>query len=302
MGSYCYLFFALSFLIAELLVKRSIDYIKDLIAILVGVALGIIVNPYFPQNVNSILFNLKRGFEPPLHLAIGVEWKPYTTPEFISVFWGGSILLFITILATSLIKDIKLEEVALLIILSGFLFLTFKSSRYIEYLPVFTGMTSALLIGKRWNKKPLLILFLILTIIGLVSFKEGINKVRGFPAIVKECKEAAVWLHENTNQGEIVFNTRWWDFPCLFFFNVKNYYVVGLDPIYMYNYDKNLYFLYQNVVSGLAQNIPQVVKNRFQSKYILAHIENKKLLEKLLTNKDTTLIFKNNAFLIFRIK
>lgn len=53
---------------------------------------------------------------------------------------------------------------------------------------------------------------------------------------------AAEWLLDNSRAGEIVFNASWDYFPELFFWNRKNYYIGGMDPIFQYAYDPKLYW------------------------------------------------------------
>ena len=55
-------------------------------------------------------------------------------------------------------------------------------------------------------------------------------------------RDAANWLSENSNAGDVVFNTHWDNFAPLFFWNQKNYYIAGIDPIYQYVYDSALYW------------------------------------------------------------
>lgn len=41
-------------------------------------------------------------------------------------------------------------------------------------------------------------------------------------------RNAANWLVQNSNEGDIVFNTQWDEFPELFYWD-QNYYIVGMD-------------------------------------------------------------------------
>lgn len=53
---------------------------------------------------------------------------------------------------------------------------------------------------------------------------------------------AALWLKDHSRPGEIVVNFHWDNFGSLFFWNSSNYYISGMDPIFQYAYDKNLYW------------------------------------------------------------
>ena len=50
------------------------------------------------------------------------------------------------------------------------------------------------------------------------------------------------WLQRNSAPGEIVFNADWDRFGYLVFWNPRNHYIHGMDPIFMYAYDAGLYW------------------------------------------------------------
>jgi hypothetical protein len=54
-------------------------------------------------------------------------------------------------------------------------------------------------------------------------------------------ESGAKWMAANSEPGEIVFNARWEYFPELFFWNTKNFYSNGMDPIFQYAFDSDLY-------------------------------------------------------------
>ena len=58
---------------------------------------------------------------------------------------------------------------------------------------------------------------------------------------VNQAEPAARWLGANSNPGDVVFNFRWSYFPELFFWNTKNVYTSGMDPIFQYAFDPQLY-------------------------------------------------------------
>src|SRR6185295_18753575 len=50
-------------------------------------------------------------------------------------------------------------------------------------------------------------------------------------------RKASEWLDAHTEPGETVVNLWWDDFPELFYFSRRMYYIVGLDATYMQRYD-----------------------------------------------------------------
>jgi hypothetical protein len=96
---------------------------------------------------------------------------------------------------------------------------------------------------------------------------------------------AALWLAENTPPGSIVFHSDWDEFPMLFYYNNSNFYLVGLDPTFMYNYNKDLYWKWHNITLGSeVQNIYQIIKNDFNAEYVFVEASTHELLDRNLRN------------------
>ena len=69
--------------------------------------------------------------------------------------------------------------------------------------------------------------------------------------------------------GGIVFHSDWDEFPLLFYHNHHNYYLVGLDPTFMYENDQDLYWQWANITLGkTGGNLYDIIKTRFQSSYV----------------------------------
>ena len=130
-------------------------------------------------------------------------------------------------------------------------------------------------------------------------------------------KESSLWLKDNSNSGDIVFNTHWDNFPSLFFWNQNNYYINGMDPIFEYAFDKKLYWEHYYLdIDGLAiknnigytcrnarsecsdNNMVEVynaLKNDFKARYIFIEpSRNPKLNQYLEFDKRFKNVFKNN--------
>lgn len=148
-------------------------------------------------------------------------------------------------------------------------------------------------------------------------------------------EKAGNWLKDNTNKGDIIFNTDFGQFNRLFFYDSWNRYIVGIEPKNLYEYSEDYYWLWHNIsLYGIAENgengkimmedmtkgkseeeiekimvvnskkIASVIKNKFQSQYIFFNGEPflKKELEK---NKDEfELAYEDKEYNIFiyRIK
>jgi hypothetical protein len=130
----------------------------------------------------------------------------------------------------------------------------------------------------RWLRYGLFGLFVALALYGL-SLRDRVLAI-AWPA--DRFAIAARWLEANSQPGDIVFNPRWEYFSELFFWNVKNHYIGGMDPIFQYAFDPELYRL--GLAIGAAQHsmlcpggaCPQpavadrhrVLKENFQARYV----------------------------------
>ena len=91
--------------------------------------------------------------------------------------------------------------------------------------------------GPKWLRIGVFGLFAVLALYG-TSLR---NRVLAIGWQADRVAGAARWLEANSKPGDIVFNVRWEYFPELFFWNTKNRYTGGMDPIFQYAFDAELY-------------------------------------------------------------
>ena len=178
-------------------------------------------------------------------------------------------------------------------------------------------MITAYLNSKPHHKKILLAIGIIL--IGSMS----VNSIPTFKIYManawkpSDLKEVSLWLKENTKPGEIVFNTRWDNFHGLFFWNPNNYYIGGMDPIFQYAYNKNLYwkghFLATDKADKLtcgkirctqeeAEDTHTVLVKDFGASYLmLKQSQNPKLYFYLVRDGKFPLVFDNSREAVFKV-
>lgn len=130
-------------------------------------------------------------------------------------------------------------------------------------------------------------------------------------------KEVSLWLRDNTQPGDIVFNTRWDYFAPLFFWNQKNYYINGMDPLFQYKYNSSLYWKTHFLAIDAAdkytcgkikctkeeiEETHRVLVNDFHAKYLmLRQAQNPKLYFYLIRDKKFPLVFENKNEAVFKI-
>jgi hypothetical protein len=82
------------------------------------------------------------------------------------------------------------------------------------------------------------------------ALDEHTAKMPGLGYSPHRMEAAAQWLRDNSRRGDIVFHAHWDLFPDLFFWNTHNRYIGGMDPIFQYAYDQDLYWKAHHLYSG----------------------------------------------------
>lgn len=316
------------------------ENIKIFLFCLLGIIGGLVFNPYFPQNiyfdwVHIVQIGLKNYQN---ILPVGAEWYPYHPINLIT----DNILIilpWVIALAWFIISFKKNKEnqyfgqtkagLTLFIISVLFFIYTIKSKRNIDYfIPLavlFTAFSfNQLLTNLPWksyfqnfnfvNKNMahrlitamLSFLILILVFFSAISIFKNVwlakkNEFSGGSSF-NRFENAATFLKENSQPGEIIFHSSWDEFPFLFYHNDKNYYTAGLDPTFSYAENKALYWLWYNIITGQqTKNLNLDIKNYFNTKLILVKESFKELKNNLDKDEGSKLIYQDKEAYIYRL-
>lgn len=332
---YLPIFFALTFLVFEYLHTRKFDY-KLLIASVFGTLFGMMILPNFPQNffiMFKVVFNIYEAVLKKSEVFIGVGAENYgiNILDFIykNYIFIGVLIAILLLRIIYYIYQIKLKSTENerlnffnldknLLILNdvlffinlisflGFIFTRRVSDFWLPLLFIYIVLNFKILyplfkvnidekyklIIAKASKIILIILIFYLTVARAMNFNFIIAKASS-PEILKDSAE---WLNSNTKEGEIIFLDNWSYFPNLFYYNTKNYYIMGMEPRFLYDYDEELYLYWYNIV---FKGFPC---NQVDCKIWSDRIENKDPEEAIkILDKDIALIirdkFKSNYIL-----
>lgn len=273
-----------------------------------GLLSGLVINPYFPKNLQFYWEQIVQiaviGYRG--KIGVGVEWYPYpgnrlyveSATIFLAmgicvalllamVFWGELIRRGDE---TASRKEIS-AQIAALTLASVFFILTIRSRRHVEYFAPFATLTAALfftmlvtrlevkaLIGRiRWlfPKVPHLhvIFFTYLAFIfAFASIKSVIATKETYDGGIPWTKfaGAAAWLKANAPDGAVVFHSDWDDFPSLFFHDDRRRYIAGLDPTFLYRQDQERYWAWADITSGRKkEGIASTARELFGARYVM---------------------------------
>ncbi len=284
-----------------------------------GSLAGLFFNPYFPHNFK---FYWEQTFKIAIinyqyMIGVGGEWYPY--PIFDLIFSASPFFVVFIFALSGFIFSYKKQTVnSWFFGILSFLFfvLTLKSRRYVEYFIPLLVCFSALSINVFWpsvekklsklmKKKYFLIAFAIFVIFipffvrEIASVKISFKSAISFDKFIKPSQ----WLKDNSNPGDIVFHSDWDEFPILFYHNDKNYYLVGLDPTFMYSYDKDLHRRWVEIVLGKSnENLYKTIKDIFGASYIFVDINDNKAFDNNLANNFYfEKVFENNEAKIYKV-
>src|SRR5215204_4626231 len=254
--------------------------------VLLGTLLGNVINPYFPHNIRLTYEHLlMKVTAKDFSTAVGSEWYPYSTWEFL----GNCGVALIAMVAGYIgFKDAGAkgrERAFLLLLFSTFLMIVnMRWRRFAEYFPPFAVLFAAFAVeplirqarARYTSREPSEVevhvsgegvrapgparvenaraweIVLVATAFVLLAASTGwyarvtSQDIAGM-AGPDYYKGGGEWLAKNVERGELIVNTDWDDFPKLFFYNPQLAYVSGLDPTYLLDKDKRLAELHAKI-------------------------------------------------------
>jgi hypothetical protein len=311
--------FALAYATATYLAERRIDLWAAL-ASAAGVFAGLLINPYFPKNL-SLLYQhvlMKINTTSGYAVDVGVEWYPYET----WIMFVSSALACVIYFAGLLAFDFKTrardaKPLFFLIISVMLLLMALKSRRFIEYWPPFAVVFAAFTFNAKFERidwswaaetRDRAIAAIVTAIVAVAALWAMVGTVLQAHADVKseadpyDYKGASEWIAEHTPPGTMVFNTDWDDFPMLFYYNPDSIYIVGLDPSYLYDRDKDLWDLYARITLGEEDNPAPPIRERFGAEYVFTDNGHTDFLDNAQRSGDFETVYKDSHTTVLRLR
>ncbi|MCA9955746.1 MAG: hypothetical protein KC434_13545 [Anaerolineales bacterium] len=280
-----------TYAIATFMLERRIAW-QAVVYPAVGIALGLIINPYFPQNIDFIVGHLlpKVGES---STPVGNEWSPYRTWTLVENSGVALMAVLGGILALGW-REKRMDKSTLvalgLTVLFGYML--FESRRFIEYFPPFAFIFfafSAAPILREWlaawgEKRPYLHQLAPIALLLLLAYPlyVGLTDARELVADSSPADryaDATIWLHDNAPAGTMVFQTDWDDFTRLFFYNSNAVYTAGLDPTFMELEDKAFYERWVDITRGRVDQPGAAIRDEFGAAYVFSDLNHDNFME-----------------------
>jgi hypothetical protein len=281
---------------------------RPLVFVLAGCAAGMVLNPYFPHNLQQLIEHMRiKLTASDFDTKVGSEWYPYDSWEFL----GNSAVACIAMLAGYIAFEPSERKRAhypifFLLLSTALMIMTARWKRIAEYWPpfavLFAGFTlqpwlqglqpyprrlspdvleelkpffdrdEEKAIREMLKTAAVVTVALVLTVF-LYFNLTATEKEIGDSEPHDHYRAGAAWLRTNVPPGQIIFNTDWDDFPRLFYYDSSHYYVTGLDPNYLFDKDPDLSRLYDNITLGKEEDPGPLIRDRFGSRYVFSDNE-----------------------------
>ena len=311
--------------LATWLIDRKFEA-RPLIYASIGALLGLVINPYFPDNLIFFLRHVAPKLTETTNVSVGNEWYPYDTKQLL----GNSPLALVAFLSGTLAlglqerrMDSKIATGFFTAIFYGLLL--FQSRRFVEYFPPFALIFAALAwtplmqnlpermtAGWKWKDRNfrvaaitkgvaipgILLLFLVPGI--FLTLNGARDSIRGSKPYTLYAG-ASQWLMENTPAGTRVFQSDWDDFPRLFFYNTQNTYLIGLDPTYMQLYDADLYDLWVQITRGDVDRPSEYIYPRFGARYAISDLKHGDFLRRADKDPGLVEVYRDQEAVIYKV-
>jgi hypothetical protein len=301
-------------LIAVALIEQRLE-LKPLLYISAGVILGMLLNPYFPQNIIFSYRHMLPKLADATSVRVGNEWYPYETKQLLENSFPSLVAFASGILALGLSAR-KMDSRTAFSLLLALLFglMLFQARRFVEYFPPFALIFAAFAWAPLFNpiadsvpsasspRKYFSLLMLSVAVavsiaVSIPRAREALDSSKPYTLYA----DASAWLESNTPAGARVFQTDWDDFPRLFFYNTHNTYLIGLDPTYMQLYDADLYNLWVKITQGNVENPSQIIADTFGAHWIHTDLSHQGFLSVAAKDPGLKEVFRDDQAVIFEV-
>jgi hypothetical protein len=270
---------------ATFFTERRIAW-QPVVYTVLGMVLGFVINPFFPQNIGFIAENLLPKVDLENSVPVGAEWYPLQTRALMSIATGSLVALIAGVLRASFGGKRDRVEFTLLLTTLMTLLMTFNSMRFLEYFPPFAVLFCAAAWGRdewvlKWTPwaplKRIRKLVWPFALIAIISYF-GVSTVHYVYRMAQSSRDplefagAATWLERNTPEGTLVMSTGFNDFSRLYFYNQSNNWVIGLDPTYLQLVSPRMWDEYYAMTMGRVTNPSRLLAGTFGTQYVVSWV------------------------------
>ncbi len=295
--------------------------------VLAGLVAGVLINPYFPQNLFFGWQQLVQigivNFQDVVN--VGGEWRPYAVLDLLT----GTVFVSLGLLLAAVgwvgnRRRWTQETWALGLFTLFLLLITLKSRRYVELYVPFALLFAAFAHRDSWSWLSWRALrarlarsvqtsgFALLLVIVAMTAASAVIAVRDVRTLARDLRDgerpmylaaAAAWLADHTPKNSIIVHSDWDEFPHLLYYNRHNRYIVGLDPTFMYQYDRKLYQRWADLTSGTRRDdATTIITKDLQSATVLVTKDHPDFLRTMTSLPSFRTVYEDDETVIFQLR
>lgn len=300
---------------AILLTEKRLD-LRPMLWVAAGTAAGLILNPYFPNNLIFTYHHFIAKFELADSIKVGNEWYPYDTgqllrnsPLALLAFASGCFALG----NSGRKMNARIATVFFAALFFGVML--FNARRFVEYFPPFALIFAAFAWSEIFDfeKDPApefsskLRTFAPMSVLAIAILA---GMVKSFPVVQNQLAKSkpydlyagsSAWLAANTKKGELIFQTDWDDFPRLFFYNTHNTYLAGLDPTYFQIYDPALYGEWVSITRGEVETPSALIRSDFGARYVHSDLNHGDFIEQAENDPGMREVYRDDQSVLYEL-
>lgn len=305
---------------ADFIVRRKFDF-RPLFFLTLGVAAGIIINPYFPSNLQFMWdFIVRSGIGVSHRLVeLGGEWSAMKPWELAAgTPWVHVLMIGALVVAVRRRVRPSVPLLSATLLTAFFYVATIYARRNVEYFVPFAVIAGALATvslfrdrGKviHWfdwsSRRKSALGFTLAIVVALIVARDSVviyetyrggyhaNRLRG----------ATEWIKENVPPGEIIVHSNWSEFPMLFYYDDTHRYISGLDPTFFFFKDPARYRAWEDLRNGhITAGTAATIRDRFDAHYVLVTAHHEKMREAIKKDPRLTRVFHDEDAEIFEIE
>lgn len=315
LSAYMLVIFAIATAFTNLIQNQKFQW-QGTAATLIGWSLSFLIHPNFPNNIFYFYLN---GILVPLYavktgvLELGAEFFPINTQQLLQYF---PIVIFGTLYSLFLALNPKVFSRKTILLFSFWaiyflLGLISRKNLTLGY-PIFvlwlTSFLSDYFAQIRSKENYLHILSLLFAAIVLLysGFQTVIhlrNSLKAETFFNDHYERVAAWMTQNIPVGQTIFHSNWSDSQYFIGLAPQYNYFVTLDPIYMYNWNQNLYLKYRDISFGRTSDPYSELKNTFKITYgYVGKNYFSALASQIRASSKFEILAEDNLGLVFKLK
>jgi hypothetical protein len=276
--------------------------VAPLVAVAAGLTAALLVSPWFPRNIEYLMFHLFFKTANPLYgeqlsALISTEWYPPGWAGLAIDSWPAHLMLAAAMVALAWrrLHDPSFRPPVDTLIALGVALLSlglyWQAARFAEYYVPFAALAAGLaardaLAGRRYGMRHAAALLAWVVVVVALSVA-NLQNVRLMPA--DHLARVGQRLNELGRPGDVVFNSSWTDFMALVWWADAFRYVNGLDGHYLAYRDPARFAVWLAAGAGTIDDPAAPISAAFGARFVVVARQHARLAEQLMRSPDAVL-------------